>query len=139
MQPVPEITANQIAQYVISHPRREQVFPGWHNDQIMHTVINHMRDDEVLVVTIRGEICGILIFDETSDPSVVRVDSVLVSRAGVLEMFILMWFSRYPEKTLVAKRHGHVVRYTRRNFERLVRRAPIEKTPSSVNYAICAN
>lgn len=139
MQTVECITASQVAKYVISHPQRDQVFPGWHNDQIMHTIINHMRDDEVLVVTNRNGICGMLIFDETSDPNVIRVDSILTSDSGVLEMFVLMWFSRYPNKTLIAKRHDRIMRYTPKNFERLVRKVHIEKTPSSVNYAICDN
>lgn len=141
MHSVPEITAGQVASYVISHPQREQVFPGWHNDQIMHTIINHMRDNEVLVVTLQDAIQGLLIFDETTDPNTLRIDSILVSHPIVLPMFISMWFHRYPDKTLVARRHGRIVRYTRRSFERLVRNkvAPVVETPASVNYAICNN
>lgn len=141
MHLVPEITANQVASYVISHPKREQVFPGWHNDQIMHTIINHMRDDEVLVVTQQNAIRGMLIFDETTDPNTLRIDSILVSDPIVLPMFVSMWFHRHPNKALAARRHGRIVRYTRRSFERLVRNklAPVEETPASVNYAICNN
>lgn len=135
-----EITANHVAHYIITHTLREQVFPGWHNDQIMHTVINHMRDDEVLVVTVENAICGVLIFDETSDPSVIRVDSILVSHSDVLAMFVSLWFRRYPNKSLIARRHGRAMKYTPRNFRRLLGRlAPIVKIPANVNYAICDN
>lgn len=141
MQPVPEITASQIAHYVISHPQRERVFPGWHNDQIMHTIINHMRDDEVLVVTLQDRLCGLLIFDETTDPNTLRIDSILVSHPSVLAMFVAMWFHRYPNKNLMARRRDRIVHYTRRNFERVVQRisVPTKEIPDNVNYAICNN
>lgn len=141
MQTAECITASQVAKYIISHPRREQVFPGWHNDQIMLSVLEHMRDDCMLVVTMRGYIRGVLMYTDRPESGEVMIDAILSSEPEVFAMFIGMWLQRCPEKALVAKRHGRTVHYTRHNLERVTKqlRGEITHTPASVNYAIANN
>jgi len=114
----------QVIGWILIHQERENAFPGWPDDQIARTVLEHFRDDEAITIiddTV-DQIIGILLYSVNDKERVIRIEHIITDAPVAIKGMLAVWYIRYPEYDLIGQRGGQERRYKIRNFQRLLRK-----------------
>lgn len=130
--------------WIIKHPKREDAFPGWPDEQIARIVLEHIRDNELLLVTTRedeNKICGIMLYSVNDNEHIIRIQHILANSTDTFKAFLTIWYTYYSTYDLIGSRGRKERRYTVRNFQKLLRKddTPYHVTESSDNKLLVNN
>jgi hypothetical protein len=113
-----EIKLHDLIEWVLDHPKREQAFTGWSNDQIMQLLIQACRDDELYTTVDKTGINGIIVADIDKSKRVIHINHILTIKPVAFQAFILKYFTSFSGYTVTGKRGARMRTYTQRDILR---------------------
>lgn len=102
------VTLKQVIHFALSHPLREQVWPGWADVQVMDYCYNAVRDEETYCVMNgeNNELVGLIVAEINHDERDIKISCILTSNPMALLLFVRRWMELYPDYTASGTRNG---------------------------------
>lgn len=129
------VTLRQVIHFALSHPLREQVWPGWADTQVMDYCYNAVRDDEAYCVISADErtMIGLIVAEIDHAHSDIKISCILTSNPHALLKFVRRWMELYPTYTASGTRNGVHRSFPIKRFSHFLRtsnelRQPISAT-----------
>ena len=109
-----------VHKFARTHPKRDCAFPGWTVEQILWSLAESARDDELYVLAEQDQsnIQGFIQASINHDLREIYVSNILVSSTNALKTFVTRWKELYPDYTVKGRRKQRSVRqYKPSNFK----------------------
>lgn len=110
--------------FVLSHPRKQDAFPGWDDQQITKALVEYNQNETLIIAVCEGKIDGIATYDLYDSDKPIRVHAILTQpKSPAFLTFIELWYRRHPDYIIEGFRKGGTLTrtYKLRDFSRYLK------------------
>jgi hypothetical protein len=120
----PQVDLADAIGFVLSHPRKQDAFPGWDDQQITRSLVEYNANETLIIAVCDGMVDGVATYDLYPEDKMLRVHAILTKpKCPAFLTFVELWYRRHPDYAVEGFRKGGTVvkRYELRDFSRYLK------------------